>query len=73
MISALANVETWAFVGTEDKVVKPQSSIDLVSKLADSGSAARITTFEGASHTDVPALAYLDGEINLVGWLISGE
>ena len=73
MISALANVETWAFVGTEDKVVKPQSSIDLVSKLADSGSAARITTFEGASHTDVPALAYLDGEINLVSWLISGE
>ena len=73
MISALSNVATWAFVGTEDKVVKPQSSIDLVGKLADSGSAARITTFEGASHTDVPALAYLDGEINLVSWLISGE
>ena len=70
MLSALNQMPVWTFVGTEDTIVKPQNTIDFMKKLSEKNANAKLTEFEGASHTDVPALAYLDNEINLIRWLI---
>lgn len=68
-LSALGDMKIWTFVGTEDTVVKPQSAINFIEQLARSNSRASITEFEGAAHTDVPALVYLSDEIDLIRWL----
>lgn len=34
------------------------------------GGDARLTVFEGATHFDVPTLAYFDSELNVLDWLI---
>lgn len=70
MLSALEQMPVWAFVGKEDTIVKPQNTIDFMKKLSEKNTNAKLTEFEGATHTDVPALAYLDNEINLICWLI---
>ena len=70
-LSALSNMKIWTFVGTEDVVVKPQPTIEFMEQLALNNSQAIITQFDGATHTDVPALAYLSDEIGLIPWLIS--
>lgn len=70
-LSALSNMKIWTFVGTADAVVKPQPTIDFMEQLARINSQATITQFDGATHTDVPALAYLSDEIGLIRWLIS--
>lgn len=72
-LSVLGDTPVRAFVATNDEVVNPQSSLDLVGKLAASGSDAEITAFDGATHTDVPGLVYLDEEIGLISWLIGKE
>ena len=72
-LSSLGDTPVRAFVGTDDEVVNPQSSLDLVGKLAALGSDAEITAFDGATHTDVPKLAYLDEKIGLISWLIGQE
>ena len=72
-LSALEGTPVRAFVGTDDEAVSPQSSLDLVDKLAALGSDAEITAFDGATHTDVPELAYLDEKIGLISWLIGRE
>lgn len=69
-LSALRNMKIWTFVGMADTVVKPQPTIDFMKQLTSSNSKAVITKFDGAEHTDVPALAYLDDEIDLISWLI---
>lgn len=70
LLSALRNMKIWTFVGTADAVVKPQPTIDFMKQLTRSNSKAAITKFDGAEHTDVPALAYLSDEIDLIHWLI---
>lgn len=70
-LSALSQMPIWAFVGTDDTVVEPKSTIDFIEKLSPTNTQARVTEFEGASHTDVTALAYL--ETDVVDWLISGN
>lgn len=69
-LSALSNMKIWAFVGTEDTVVNPQPTIDFMEQLTQSNSQAVITKFDGAEHMDVPALAYLSKNIDLIYWLI---
>ena len=68
-VNKLKNLSVRAFVGSADVVVSPDSSINFVAALVEAGGDAEITSFEGASHTDVPALAYLDEELGLVNWL----
>lgn len=69
-LSALSNMKIWTFVGTADTVVKPQHAIDFMEQLTEGNSQAVLTKFDGAVHTDVPALAYLSEEIDLIHWLI---
>ena len=70
-LEALRKTRIWAFVGTADTIVDPQSSRDIVSALQSSGASARITELDGATHFDVPSLAYKDPE--LIRWLIEGN
>lgn len=68
---ALSTLPIWSFVGTADSVVRPNSSMEMTSMLKARKSEAKLTAFEGASHFDVPALAYLDERLDLLGWLTS--
>ena len=72
-ISALSDMPVWAFVGDADTIVPPESSIDFINALRDNGGNenAEITVFEGATHFDIPTLAYLDEDLDVVGWLLS--
>lgn len=69
-ISAFLNMPVWAFVGDKDTIVPPESSINFVSALNNSGGSAKLTVFEGATHFDIPTLAYLDKSLDVLGWLI---
>lgn len=66
----LADTPVWAFVGSADTIVPPESSEEVVDHLLESNADASITIFDGADHFTVPSLTYLDNEINLIGWLI---
>lgn len=72
-IQALSNMPVWAIVGTNDTIVAPTSSREFISALSVSNSNARITELDGASHFDVPALAYLNKELGIIEWLISNK
>ncbi len=68
--SILRDTPVWAFVGSADTIVPPESSEEVVDHLLESNADANITVFDGADHFTVPSLTYLDSEINLIGWLI---
>ena len=68
-LNKLKNKPIWAFVGTEDTIVDPQSSIDFINSLTKINSEAKITIIEGYTHFDVPNV-YLSTEYNLLSWLI---
>ena len=67
-VRALKNIPVYAFVGTEDTIVKPESSIAFVEALTTAGGNAKIVEIEGADHFDVPRSAYL-GNYGLIEWL----
>ena len=69
-LNKLAAVPVWAFVGSADTIVSPDSSVNFINALRERNDGARITVLDGATHFDVPSLAYLAPEIDLVGWLI---
>lgn len=69
-ITALSSMPVWAFAGTADTVVLPESSVNFVNALSNAGANAKITLFDGAEHRDIPELAYLDDSINVVDWLV---
>ena len=69
-VESLHNTSIWAFVGSADTIVPPDSSAEMVAELEEAGGAARITVLDGADHFAVPALTYLDEGIDLIGWLI---
>lgn len=70
-MDALETLPIWAFVGAEDTVVPPNASDAMVKQLRARGANARLTVLDGASHTDVPAMVYLDTELDVLGWLTS--
>lgn len=72
-VNTLANTRIWAFVGSADTIVKPDYSIDFVEALKEKNPNAKITIFDGATHIDVPMLAYLDSDLKLIDWLISAK
>lgn len=67
-VQALKDTPVYAFVGTEDTIVKPESSIVFVDALTAAGGTARVTEIEGADHFAVPERAYL-GDYGLLEWL----
>lgn len=67
-VEALKNTPVSAFVGSEDTIVKPESSREFVEALISAGGDAKITELDGADHFAVPGLAYLGG-CGLVEWL----
>ncbi|MDO4543760.1 MAG: dienelactone hydrolase family protein [Clostridia bacterium] len=69
-LEALKNLPVRAFVGSEDNIVSPNSSIQFIENLRRINPNAEVTSFSGAGHSDVPALVYLDSEIGLIDWLI---
>lgn len=68
-LNKLKNKPVWAFVGTDDKIVDPQSSIDFINSLSQINVEAKITIIEGYTHFDVPNV-YLSNEYNLLSWLV---
>lgn len=70
MAEKLKGLSVWAFVGSADTIVPPESSVETVSALREADAEARITVLDGADHFTVPSLAYLDEGANLIGWLI---
>ena len=72
IIDNLKNIPVRAFVGSADTIVPPDSSKEVIAALKAAGGSAEITVFDGADHFSVPSLAFLDTNIDLIGWLISG-
>lgn len=73
MRAALAALPVWAIAGAQDDVVDPAAARDFLAALRAVNPDARYTEVEDAGHFDLPARAYLDGEIGLVRWLLSHE
>ena len=69
-MNSLKDISVWAFVGSADTIIPPNSSKETIEELKNVNGSAKITVFEGADHFEVPSLAYLDEDINLIGWLI---
>ena len=69
-IDKFINIPVWAFVGSADTIIPPESSKNLVEEITKAGGNAKITIFDGADHFSVPNLAFSDNDINLIGWLI---
>jgi len=68
-IEKLKNIPVWAFVGSADTIVPPDSSMEFVAALKEAGGNAGITIFGNADHFTVPSLTYLDKDIDLISWL----
>lgn len=68
-IEKLKNIPVWAFVGSADTIVPPDSSMEFVAALKEAGGNAGITIFGDAYHFTVPSLTYLDKDIDLISWL----
>ena len=73
MRAALSDLPVWAIAGAQDDVVDPAAARDFLAALRAVNPDARYTEVEDAGHFDLPARAYLDGEIGLVRWLLSHE
>ena len=73
MRAALADLPVWAIAGAQDDVVDPAAARDFLAALRAVNPDARYTEVEDAGHFDLPARAFLDGEIGLVRWPLSHE
>lgn len=69
-LNTLKNSNIWAFVGSADTIVDPQSSIDFIDFLSVDNKNAKITVIDGYTHFDVPNV-YLSSEYNLLDWLVN--
>ena len=71
MLNALSTLPIRAFVGSDDTVISPQSTWDCAALLLERGADIQVTEYDGATHTEIPARAYL--ESGLLPWLIDGQ
>lgn len=71
-VSKLRSLPVWAVVGSEDAVVDPSLSLQMVEALSEQNAQAYITVIEGADHFAVPEEAYLSGRFDIIGWLTGG-
>ena len=72
-VNKLKNVSVRAFVGSADTIVSPDASVSFVAALQEAGGDAALTVFEGADHFAVPALTYLDEDIDILDWLLFAD
>ena len=70
-LAALQKSNVWAMVGSADTIVDPTLATTFITELQKTNANAKITIFEGATHFDVPALAYLNRELGLIDWLLN--
>ena len=68
-VSALSKTEIWEFVGTNDTIVKSESTQAIIDALKEQGANAEITELDGVTHFDVPSLAYKNDD--LIKWLVN--
>ncbi|MDO5572212.1 MAG: alpha/beta hydrolase-fold protein [Bacteroidales bacterium] len=66
-VTSLKESNIWAFVGSADVIVNPQSTIDFIKELNTYNS--KYTIINDATHFDVPQ-AYVSQEYKLVDWLL---
>ena len=66
----LSGIPVWAFVGSDDVIVRPEAAIQLIETLKQNGKEAQITVFDGADHIAVPPLVFSDYKNDLINWLI---
>lgn len=69
--SAYTGLPVWAFVGSADDIVSPNSSEAVVAMIRQLGGEAQLTVFQGATHFDVPDLVYKNPQIGLLNWMIN--
>ena len=60
----------YTFVGSVDTIVDPASTKNFVNALQNRNDNVTLIMLEGATHFDVPALAYLSDTYGLINWLI---
>ena len=70
-LDALSKTRIRAFVGTDDTIVDPAATREIVAALIQRGADAVVTEFEGAGHFDVPALGYKGTDV--IAWLLTCE
>lgn len=68
-INELSKTKIWAFVGTNDTVITPNSTKQAIKILKDKGIDARITEYQNADHFEVPILGYKDSDF--IDWLVN--
>ena len=68
-INALSKTKIWAFVGTNDTVISPNSTKQAIKLLKDKGIDAKITEYQDADHFTVPVLGYKDKDF--INWLVN--
>lgn len=68
-INALSKTKIWAFVGTNDTVINPNSTKQAIKLLKDKGIDAKITEYQDVDHFNVPVLGYKDKDF--INWLIN--
>ena len=69
--AALSKTPIWAFVGENDAIVDPAYSVNFYEQLINTNPNIKCTVFESAEHKDVPSLAWLDKEVNLLEWMLA--
>ena len=72
-ISALSSMPVWAFTGDSDTVVKPEKSQLIIDAIKDYGGIIKTTVFEDCNHETVPQKAFLDEQLNILGWLYKNK
>lgn len=68
--SILAGIPIWAFASEKDKVVNADYTRAAMEKLTRLHPSDQCTLFPYGSHGDVPSMAWLDPEINLIDWIL---
>ena len=68
-LNALSKTKVWAFVGTNDTIVDPNSTRTIIESLKNKGANVRLTEFDGTDHFDVPSLGYKNSEF--INWLVN--
>ncbi|MDO5293414.1 MAG: SUMF1/EgtB/PvdO family nonheme iron enzyme [bacterium] len=68
VLTNLSTLEIRTFIGSADTVMDPQNTRDCAEALLKIGTSIEVTEFEGATHTEIPELAYLNSD--LINWLI---
>ena len=69
-VNALRESTIWAFVGSADVIVNPQSSIDFINAL--NSNKAKCTVIENATHFDIPQV-YVSQEYDITDWLLGQD